>query len=188
MISIRPAVAGDIEALCSLDLIARRENERREFIRREVIAGNCFVAVMNKTVVGYGVLNYTFYNNGCIEMIYIDSNHRRRGAGTALLKHMESLCQTPKLFTSTNLSNLPMQSLLAKLDYVLSGVIHNLDEGDPEMSGNPTLTRYFGYVRANLNVTLTVSCLVAKVVLLDGRLYFATHILPIAARVLRAAP
>lgn len=133
MISIRPAVETDIEALCSLDLVARRENERREFIRREVASGNCFVAVMNETVVGYGVLNYTFHHNGCINMLYVDSDHRRRGAGAALLKHMESLCETPKLFTSTNLSNLPMQSLLAKLDYVLSGVIHNLDEGDPEI-------------------------------------------------------
>jgi GNAT superfamily N-acetyltransferase len=133
MMSIRPAVEADQEALCSLDLIARRETERREFIRREVAAGNCFVAVMNETVVGYGVLNYTFYDNGCIDMIYIDSAQRRRGVGTALLKYMESRCKTPKLFTSTNLSNLPMQSLLAKLDYVLSGVIHNLDEGDPEI-------------------------------------------------------
>jgi hypothetical protein len=60
-------------------------------------------------------------------------NNRRNGAGAALVKHIESLCQTPKLFTSTNLSNLPMQSLLAKLGYILSGVIHNLDEGDPEL-------------------------------------------------------
>ena len=34
---------------------------------------------------------------------------------------------------ATNLSNLPMQALLAKLNYQLSGVIHNLDEGDPEL-------------------------------------------------------
>ena len=133
MISIRPAVEADIEALCSLDHIARQENERREFIRREVASGNCFVAVMNDTVVGYGALNYTFYYNGCIDLIYIDADHRRCGAGAALLKHLESLCKTRKLFTSTNLSNLPMQSLLAKLNYVLSGVIHNLDEGDPEI-------------------------------------------------------
>ena len=133
MISIRPAIEADIEALCSLDLIARQENERREFMRREVISGNCFVAVMDQTVVGYGVLNYNFYHNGCIDMIYIHSEYRRRGAGAALLKHMESVCKTPKLFTSTNLSNLPMQSLLVKLDYVLSGVIHNVDEGDPEI-------------------------------------------------------
>ena len=133
MISIRPAVETDMEALCSLDLIARQENERREFILREVASGNCFVAVTNQTVIGYGVLNYTFYHNGCIDMLYIHADHRRCGAGAALLKHIESLCQTPKLFTSTNLSNLPMQSLLAKVGYVLSGVIHNLDEGDPEI-------------------------------------------------------
>src|ERR1051325_6360041 len=133
MNSIRPAVETDIETLCSLDLIARREGERREFIRREVAAGNCFVAVTDETVIGYGVLNYTFYYNGCIDMLYIHSEHRRCGAGAALLKQMESLCKTPKLFASTNLSNLPMQSLLAKAGYVLSGVIYNLDEGDPEI-------------------------------------------------------
>jgi len=133
MISIRPAVENDIDALCSLDLIAQRENERREFIHREVVSGNCFVAVADEKVIGYGVLNYTFYYVGCIDMLYIHSDYRRSGAGAALLQHMESLCQTPKLFTSTNLSNLPMQSLLAKLDYILSGVIHNLDEDDPEI-------------------------------------------------------
>src|ERR1043165_5723749 len=105
MISMRPAVKADMEALCSLDHIARQQNGRREFIRREVAAGNCFVAVMNETVIGYGVLNYTFFNNGSIDMLYIGSDHRRRGAGAALLRHMESRCQTPKLFTSTNLSN-----------------------------------------------------------------------------------
>jgi ribosomal protein S18 acetylase RimI-like enzyme len=133
MISIRPAVENDIGALCSLDLTARRESERREYIRREVASGNCFVAVTGETVIGYGVLNYTFYRNGSIDMLYIHSEYRRRGAGEALLRHMESLCRTPKLFTSTNLSNLRMQSLLAKAGYELSGVIHNLDEGDPEL-------------------------------------------------------
>lgn len=133
MISIRPAVENDIDALCLLDLVAQRENERREFIRQEVLSGNCFVAALDEKVIGYGVLNYTFFHLGNIDMLYIHSDHRRSGAGAALVQHMESLCQTPKLFTSTNLSNLPMQSLLAKSGYVLSGVIHNLDEDDPEI-------------------------------------------------------
>lgn len=133
MISIRPAIESDISALCSLDFIAQKESERREFIRREVASGNCFVAVSGETIIGYGVLNYTFFYTGCIDMLYIHSDYRRTGAGAALLRHMESLCKTEKLFTSTNLSNLPMQSLLAKMDYILSGIIHNLDEGDPEI-------------------------------------------------------
>lgn len=133
MISIRPAGESDVEALSSLDLIARREDERREFIRCSIASNTCFVAVADEEVIGYGVLNYTFYSNGFIDMLYVHSDHRRHGAGAALLLHMESLCQTPKLFTSTNLSNLPMQSLLSKSGYELSGVIHNLDVGDPEI-------------------------------------------------------
>ncbi len=49
---------------------------------------------------------------------------------------MEALaarCDTPKLFTSTNQSNQPMQQLLDALGYLPSGVIHNLDPGDPEL-------------------------------------------------------
>ena len=133
IISIRPAAVNDVEALCSHDHIACRENDRREFIRHSVAAGTCFVSVVNEEVIGYAVLNYTFYCNGWIDMLYVNSEHRRRGAGRALLQHVESLCQTPKLFTSTNMSNLSMQSLLNKSGYVLSGVIHNLDEGDPEI-------------------------------------------------------
>lgn len=133
MISIRPAVESDIQTLCSLDLIARRDDERVEFIQREVTSGNCYVAAADEHVIGYGVLNYTFFHHGNIDMLYIHADHRRSGAGAALLRHMETHCQTPKLFTSTNLSNLPMQSLLAKEGYVLSGMVLNLDDDDPEI-------------------------------------------------------
>ena len=133
MISIRPALESDIDEICSFDSIAQHETERREFIQREVADGNCIVAVAGEPVIGYGILNYTFYHNGFVEMLYVHSDYRRSGTGEMLLRHLESLCKTARLFTSTNLSNLPMQSLLAKSDYVLSGVIHNLDEDDPEI-------------------------------------------------------
>lgn len=133
MFSIRPAGERDVEDICSLDLIGSREDGRRELIRRAVASNTCFVAVADEEVIGYCMLNYTFYSNGYIDMLYVHSDHRRSGVGAALLRHVESLCQTPKLFTSTNLSNLPMQSLLSKSGYQLSGVIHNLDESDPEI-------------------------------------------------------
>lgn len=66
-------------------------------------------------------------------MLYIHPEYRHQGAGEMLMQHIEPLCQTTKLFASTNLSNQPMQSLFAKLGYKLSGVIHDLDEGDPEL-------------------------------------------------------
>src|SRR3990172_5792197 len=66
-------------------------------------------------------------------MVYVDREFRRRGIGSALVRHMEQSCKTAKLFTSTNRSNKPMQALLDKLGYQPSGVIENLDEGDPEL-------------------------------------------------------
>lgn len=130
---IRPATQSDTEPLCSFDHVARHDNGRRAFIRHSVANGTCFVCVTDEQVVGYGVLEYSFYGNGFVSMLMVHPDHRHRGAGTQLIRHFESICQTAKLFTSTNLSNLPMQALLAKLEYRLSGVVHNLDEGDPEL-------------------------------------------------------
>lgn len=133
MISTRLSTETDIEFICSFDHIAQQDNHRRAFIARSVAAACCHVAVMDKKVVGYGVIESSFFGQGFISMLHVHPAYRRRGVGMVLMQYLQSLCSTPKLFTSTNLSNLPMQSLLARLGYVLSGVVHNLDEGDPEL-------------------------------------------------------
>jgi len=130
--SIRLAVESDIDSIHSFDATAQHDNRRRNLVSRSVAAGDCFVAV-DERVIGYAILEYTFYDNGFVSMLYVHPEHRRLGVGTRLMKHLESVCQTSKLFTSTNLSNIPMQSLLVRLGYKLSGVIHNLDEDDPEL-------------------------------------------------------
>jgi ribosomal protein S18 acetylase RimI-like enzyme len=132
MFSIRPALETDINALCAFDQIAQQSGERKAFIRRAVLGQNCHVAV-DTQVIGYAVLEYSFFEMGFVSMLYVHPERRHSGVGAALMRQLESLCRTPKLFTSTNLSNLPMQALLAKLGYKLSGVIHDLDEGDPEL-------------------------------------------------------
>ena len=132
--SVRPANALDIEALAAIDRLAQTSSQRREFIMRSVATGLCSVLVTPGSVpAGYGVLDYSFYEYGFVPLIYVDAAYRCRGAGRLLLGHLETLCRTPKLFTSTNQSNLAMQALLLKMGYKLSGVIHDLDEHDPEL-------------------------------------------------------
>ena len=132
MLEIRLAQAEDVDAILAFDHLAETEIEREEFIRRKVGQSACYVAVQGG-LIGYAVLEYTFLEQGFISMLYVRTDHRHSGVGTALMQHLESLCRTRKLFTSTNLSNRPMQALLARLGYHLSGVIHDLDEGDPEL-------------------------------------------------------
>ncbi len=131
-LSVRLAADSDANELCALDAIAQHSAHRQAFIRRSIAAARCYIAQAG-SVAGYAVLEYSFYEYGFVSMLVVHADWRRRGVGTALMQYLESICRTEKLFTSTNLSNLPMQSLLARLGYRLSGVIHDLDEGDPEL-------------------------------------------------------
>jgi len=113
--------------------VARRDAKRIEFIRCAIDQRHCLVCTDNETVLGYSILDYSFYATGFVALLYVDEQQRRQKAGTHLMQALESRCETPKLFTSTNVSNLPMQSLLRKLGYQESGMIFNLDPGDPEL-------------------------------------------------------
>jgi len=128
-VDIRRAEEEDIALIQSFDHI----KERKTFIERSVRSGRSSVAVLDNQVVGWAALEYSFYDQGFVSMLYIHPEYRRRGIGATLLHHVESVCVTEKLFTSTNESNLPMQALMAKLKYMPSGIINNLDEGDPEI-------------------------------------------------------
>lgn len=133
MFSIRLAISDDTQSIFHFDQIAQQTEHRRAFIIRSIDAGTCWVIVEDEQVVGYAVLDYSFFEQGFISLLNIHPTYRRQHAGLHLMQYLETVCQTEKLFTSTNLSNLPMQSLLARLGYLLSGVIHHLDEGDPEL-------------------------------------------------------
>jgi GNAT superfamily N-acetyltransferase len=91
------------------------------------------VAVRETRIVGYAEMAPTFFRQNFILLLSVHSEHRRQGVATALMKAVEARCRNGKLFTSTNLSNQPMQALLGKIGYRLCGVVEDLDEGDPEL-------------------------------------------------------
>ena len=127
---VRSAVAEDIEAI---DPIARDSPERRRRIGEAIAAEQCVIAADRDRFLGYAVFDYSFYGNGFLALLVVSPESRRQGLGKSLVRSVEERCRTAKLFTSTNFSNLPMQLLLTQLRYQPSGVIHNLDPGDPEL-------------------------------------------------------
>jgi GNAT superfamily N-acetyltransferase len=96
-------------------------------------AGCCYVAEDDGELLGFVILEYSFYAYGFVSLLHVHEDHRRQGVATALMAHAEDACTTPKLFTSTNGSNTPMQHLCARLGFMPSGVILNLDHDDPEL-------------------------------------------------------
>lgn len=135
MVTIRPAVAGDVSALVGLDVIAARDAARREAIIDWTGSGLCHVAVGGDGVpLGFVALTRSFFRSPFIEMLQVASSARRRGIGRTLVSHCIGL--TPpdqKLWTSTNQSNTPMQALLPQLEFVYAGRFEHLDPGDPEL-------------------------------------------------------
>jgi GNAT superfamily N-acetyltransferase len=130
---VRPAVSADIEQIPHIDSSARVDQSRRSLIRGAVDRGECFVAVNNGIILGYGVMNHAFFDRGFVSLVYVDAAKLRHGVGSRLFDEFERRCRSSRIFTSANLSNLPMQGFLASRGYVLSGMIQDLDEGDPEI-------------------------------------------------------
>ncbi len=133
MMDIRQAQENDVKAICAFNHIAQVQEQRRQFIRDSMRNGIAQVAVVDGKVVGYSVIEHSFFARGFIAMLLVHPDHRRSGIGSALVRHVESLCKSDRIFTSTNESNLPMQALLEKQGYTRSGVVDDLDPGDPEL-------------------------------------------------------
>jgi ribosomal protein S18 acetylase RimI-like enzyme len=133
-VQMRPAEASDWKALAELDSVSAAGSAARSAsIRRWCEEGSVTVAHSSLGPVGYGVLEYSFFEQGFITMLVIAPNARRRGVGARLLQALETICVTAKLFTSTNVSNHPMQQLLQRSGWRPVGLLHGLDEDDPEL-------------------------------------------------------
>ncbi|HXU70578.1 MAG TPA: GNAT family N-acetyltransferase [Polyangia bacterium] len=118
----RRANSGDREALRSLD--TRTASAPIEQL---------WVAHRDAKLVGFAVLVDHFFGRPFVELLVVAEDARRSGVGTALLAAIEDAIAGDRLFTSTNESNAPMRALLAKVGWILSGRIENLDAGDPEL-------------------------------------------------------
>jgi GNAT superfamily N-acetyltransferase len=127
---VRAARAGDVGDVVAMD--PGRLGTARQ-IQALVQGQHCLVAVERGQIAGFLVLRRGhFYGRDFIDLLYVAPPWRRRGAGRALMRAAIRNASTPRVFTSTNESNMPMRNLLHGEGWTPSGVLTGLDEGDPE--------------------------------------------------------
>ena len=127
------ATETDLAAVIACDPYAHLHSERRALLRRAIADSSAIAAFIHGTAVGFVVLEYNFFGTGFIPLVAVAAHVRRTGYGLALMSEAERRCTTPKLFTSTNRSNMAAQGLILKSGFEPSGRIDNIDPSDPEL-------------------------------------------------------
>jgi len=131
---IRDAVPADAPLVVAIDTVAvAGDSDRRVSIERWIAGGSMRVAVAADEIVGYCVTERAFFGHWFVVMLMVAEGARDQGIGAELLLDAQRQRNAAKLFTSTNLSNQPMQRLLARLGWHSVGIVYGLDEGDPEL-------------------------------------------------------
>jgi GNAT superfamily N-acetyltransferase len=132
-ITLRKAAAQDFDALPAVDPLLLTSAARAAEVRRLLGLGDSWVAELDGAVVGYVLVSGHFFSKPFVDLLVVSESHRRRGIGSALMNRCEAVHDNDRIFTSTNRSNAPMRALLAQIGFEESGVIDNLDPGDPEL-------------------------------------------------------
>jgi ribosomal protein S18 acetylase RimI-like enzyme len=131
---IEPATSADYDAVRALDRMLVGVRDRAEALREWIARGECLVArVPDGDIAGFAVASCSFFAQPFIVLLVVNPKHRRQGVASALIQSVAARTTTPKLFTSTNQSNLAMQAVCESLGFVRSGLIENLDDDDPEI-------------------------------------------------------
>ena len=131
-IDVRLAAYADSQAIIELDSARQSDRSFVNYIHKVIAARGCFAAIVENRIVGYGFLEYKFFDYGFFSMVHVHPNFSCHGVAKAIIQHLEQACKTSKIFTSTNEQSKHMQDLLKALDYQPSGTIENLNSESPE--------------------------------------------------------
>ena len=133
-IQIRFGYPSDFEGLTKIDsFFSSGHPERARDISQWLKNDQLFVAIKKDRLVAYAVLGDFFFRRPTAEMLMVVEDCRGQGVGRQLMRYLEEQVVGPEIWITTNLSNQPMQRLLASAGFKLTGFIDNLDPGDPEL-------------------------------------------------------
>lgn len=134
-VEIRAANAADLRSILAVDESAEREERRYDYISRAIRGEHersVLVLILDEELVGFTVSG-DFFGHPFLELIATSPGLRRRGVASALLANLEAAIEGDRMFVSANESNDIMRQLLVKRGYRVSGMVENLDPGDPEI-------------------------------------------------------
>jgi ribosomal protein S18 acetylase RimI-like enzyme len=131
-VTIEKAQSSDVDAIRALQRTVPGSALDDRTLADAVQSGDLMVARIDSDVVGFALVDTWFYGRPFLSLIAVRADRRRSGIAEGLVRSVMSL--SPKgLHTSTNRTNIAGQKLFEKLGFERSGIVENLDDGDPEL-------------------------------------------------------
>lgn len=129
MKNVATARLNDLEDILIID----GDASRRAYVQNAIQAKKCLVVKDSNTIVGFLIYHNHFFDCTFISLIIVSPAERRKGYASSLIDEIVKKSSTRKIFSSTNQSNKRMQEVFKINGFKESGIIENLDEGDPEI-------------------------------------------------------
>ncbi|KAB2457871.1 GNAT family N-acetyltransferase [Bacillus sp. CH126_4D] len=133
MKNVTKALIDDLDAIIHIDIDVIGDDSRRSYIQHTINEGRCVIVKEDNSISGFLTYDTNFFGCTFLSLIIVSPTKRRRGYASSLISYMLSHSPTQKIFSSTNESNESMQKVFNANGFIRSGMIENLDEGDPEM-------------------------------------------------------
>ncbi|MGR3775595.1 GNAT family N-acetyltransferase [Bacillus paramycoides] len=132
MENVTKASINDLDSIVHIDIEIIGDDSRRNYIKHAINEGQCIIVKEGNSISGFLTCDTNFFGYTFLSLIIISPTKRRKGHASSLISYMLSHSPTQKIFSSTNKSNENMQKVFQANGFIRSGMIENLDEGDPE--------------------------------------------------------
>ncbi|PFU45470.1 GNAT family N-acetyltransferase [Bacillus cereus] len=123
----------DLDSIVHLDIDVLGDDSRRDYIKHTIDEGRCIIVKEDNSISGFLTYDTNFFGCTFLSLIIVSPAKRRQGYASSLISYMLTHSPTQKIFSSTNESNESMQTVFNANGFVRSGIVENLDEGDPEL-------------------------------------------------------
>ncbi|MBJ7983268.1 GNAT family N-acetyltransferase [Bacillus cereus] len=133
MENVAKASIDDLDSIVHIDVAVIGDDSRRNYIKHAIDEEKCIIVKEDNSIFGFLTYDTKFFDCTFLSLIIVSPTKRRQGHASLLISYMLSHSPTQKIFSSTNESNESMQKVFSANGFIRSGIVENLDEGDPEI-------------------------------------------------------
>jgi len=133
MIEIRPPRHGDARPCAELAALVVGPDRAGPLIKAHLEQHHLIVAEADDEVVGLCAYRTDWFQCTFITLVAVHEKFRRRGIAREMMRSVEAISPTPRVFSSVEETNGPAIHLHGSLGFTPSGHIDNLPQGTREL-------------------------------------------------------